>query len=121
MPAEIRHILFTHAETLEAAIDHLRRAKQALPRGQVVDTGFAELGPGLGSRFTFKVAPDGNTGPPRPCTIEGEALVTALINYCKVRGIPLPMRAEKRLQSIGNRIGLVMSFGAKGGETLSVE
>jgi hypothetical protein len=31
------------------------------------------------------------------------------------------MRADKRLGAFGNRIGLVMSLGAKGGEALRID
>ncbi len=121
MPAEIRHVLFTHAEALEAAVDHLRRSHQHLPRGVVVATAFEEPKPNSSGRFTFQVAADGDAGAAVPFAVEGEALLTALITYCKGRGIPLPMRADKRLGAFGNRIGLVMSLGAKGGEALRID
>ena len=121
VPAEIRHILFTYAEALQAAVDHLRRGQHHLPRGVVVATAFEAPKPGGGGRFTFQVAADGDAGAPVPFTGEGEVQLTALITYCKGRGIPLSMRADKRLGAFGNRIGLIMSLGAKGGGALRID
>ena len=121
MPAEIRHVLFSHAEALEAVIEQWRRSRSSLPKGQVVDTKVEEPSNGGALRFVFTVQPDDSTRPPRSYEVEDLELMAALITYCKGRGVPLPMKADKKLQRFGGRLGLVLTLGAKGGEKLALD
>ena len=120
MPSEIRHVLFTHAEVLEAVLDHWRRVRQPLPKGNVVGTDFDTTKPGGPFRFELKVATDNAPNAPRSYTVEDLELVQVLITYCRGRSIPLPMKADKALQKFGARVGLVLTLGAKGGEKVSL-
>jgi hypothetical protein len=115
VPTEIRHVLFTHAEALEALLEHCRRSRRPLPNGQVTGTKFGETAPDGPLRFEVKVANDANPSVPRIYALEGLELLGALISYCKGRGIPLPMKADKKLQAFGQKVGLVLTLGTNGG------
>lgn len=116
MPSEIRHILFSPAEVLDAVVQHARRSGRPLPAGSVINTEVVVSVPGAPVRFRVEIAPDirrASADGPNPISeFQAEDLAVALLAYCRSRSIPIPMRAEKALHKFGLRLGLVLTIGA---------
>lgn len=118
MPSEIRHILFSSAEVLEAVVQQARRSGRTLPTGSVISTEVVLSVPGAPVRFRVEVAPDRrqatapDDGANHILEFQSEDLAVALLAYCRSRAIPIPMRAEKALHKFGSRLGLVLTIGA---------
>ncbi len=102
---------------MEAVIDRCRRAGTPLPTGAVLEAGCAMAGGA--PCFHLVVRPDkahALQAEAASLTFAGPDLVQTLLAYCEFRGIPLPQRAEKRLELFGGRLGLVMTLSGRKGE-----
>jgi len=53
---------------------------------------------------------DGPAGKRTDIIFTNDAMCAALISYCMYKNVPLPVRADKDLQVIGNRIGMLISL-----------
>lgn len=123
MPSEIRHVIFSTAEVLEAVVAHARRAGRPLPIGAVTAAQVRCVVPGAPVSFRVEIAPDSAQAeaPARVLEFQAEELAAALLGYCRSRGIPVAMRAEKALHKFGQRLGLVLTLGASPAERVMLD
>ncbi len=123
MPTEIRHILFTSGEVVEAAALFSQQRGQPLPSGTVTEAAPLETvaGDAIGFRISVELdRPEGKEKDTRVRSFEfvGADLAAILIMYCKRRNIPMPMKGAKSLQRFGSKIGLIVSMNSGGDEVL---
>ncbi len=123
MPSEIRHILFRPAEAARALLEHVRHDRRNLPTGDVIDCFVEPALPrnGHGRSVCLVVVldpsrdlPRGGTGELLRLTLSGDALIEALIGFCEMRGIPLPLGGDKSLQRFGDQIGMIVTLDEDG-------
>lgn len=112
MPTEIRHVIFSDAEIVEASVDYLQHTGRQLPPGTV--DGFTmneDIAGGDDSTLwlAIKFVHD-KDGVSEKFPFMRKELFEALIGFCQKRGIPLPAGAEKVLQLIKDKIVLIMSM-----------
>ena len=122
MPTEMRHLIFSPAEVLEAVKEFNRRRGTPLPAGSVVQCGpdgmEAEEG-AIRFRIVLTSSPAKGAVPDKPVentremVIESHVLAAALILYCRDRRIPLPVIAEKSLQRFGEQVCLIAIIRSK--------
>jgi hypothetical protein len=125
MPTEIRHILFTAAEVVEAAAHYRRLCGAPLPSGTVTEACAIATTPGAPIAFRIVIELD----KPDRCgelvtktkafDLVGADLAAPLIAYCSKRGIPMPAKGAKSLQRFGSKIGLIISLNGNGEEMLA--
>jgi len=104
MTTEIRQIAFQPSEVCTAIHDYRRRRNEPLPPGMIVGVDFGE-GPDI--TVTLNIRND-TTGNSTNLTLGGESVAAALILFCINRKIPLPAKSQKKVQRIGNSIGLTI-------------
>ncbi|MGX9966781.1 hypothetical protein ACVFYP_25885 [Roseomonas sp. F4] len=110
MPKEVRHILFTPEEVLEALCDSMTLADPAWTAGIVrlrLDMATASSGEVVGRLMPH---------PPRRGTQLGWTfpapdLLATLLQTCRRRRIPLPRRGLKRLELVGTSLCLTITIG----------
>ena len=108
MPTELRHLIFSAAEVVEAIILHNRARGVSMPGGAIKEAALAETAPGapLSFRIVFSLAglPGAESRAANEVNVDlaGPELAAALIGYCRSRGIPMPVKG-----SITNSIALV--------------
>ena len=104
MTTEIRQIAFLPSEVCTAIHDYCRRRNEPLPAGTITGVDFGD-GPEV--VVTLNVRND-STGVSIPVSLTGESVAAALILFCINRKIPLPAKAQKKVQRIGDTIGLTI-------------
>lgn len=111
MPTEVRHVLFKTAEVVAAMQSYYRRLGRPLSSGLIADC--ITEGDGIGSPVLIRlqIHADGGNGRPFEITIDSITLVAALIMHCKDNCVPLPARARKSLQRMGEHVCLVAALG----------
>lgn len=123
MPVELRHLIFTSSEIVEA-ISVFRRARgQTLPSGQVT---FAQAVGGLSDKplhFRLVIQPDvaaRNDAFDAEYKLEltSAELAAVLIIYCKSRSIPIPAGSTKALQNFSGEIALTIASNTNNKESL---
>lgn len=112
MPTEIRHVIFSQAEIVEAAVDYLQHGGKRLPSGTV--EGYT-LNDDIESAndSTLWLALDfvhDKDGVAEKLPLTRKELFEALIVFCQKRSIPLPAAAEKVLDIVKGKIVLIMSM-----------
>ena len=103
MPYDVRQVTFSRHEVVEAIVELSRANVTSLPPGKIVEIEFggaAKVTVTLGIRQNPK-------SPLVVVTLPDTAVAAALILYCVNRAIPLPAKAEKRLERDGDSISLV--------------
>ena len=106
MPSEIRNIVFSDDELLEAIRQYNARANKKLPQGQ-----FVRCRPTGGDVVGAVVEIDDAMGDgTKRVTLDQSYIVAVLINACLRSGIPLPRRARKSLQTVGPGVALHLSL-----------
>jgi hypothetical protein len=103
MATEIRQIVFKQTEVCAAINDYRRRRNEPLPVGTIDGIAFSE-GPDVTATLTIK----NNAGDNIAVTLSREAVAAALILFCINRKIPLPAKGQKKLQKIGDSVGLTI-------------
>ena len=116
MPNEIRHVIFSVSEMVEAITTYNRSRGVAMPSGTVVGAGPGDAQPGKPVRFSISVLPDtamqgAEKEKTQEVTLGGADLVAALVNYCKNCSIPVPLKGSKMLERFGSQVGLVITIG----------
>ena len=121
MPIEIRHMIFSAGEVVDAAALFSQQRGKPMPSGTV--TAAAPMDTADGDAIGFRILleldrPEGRDRDIRSRTFDyvGSDLAAVLILYCKRRNIPLPMKGAKSLQRFGSKIGLVVSMNNTGEE-----
>ena len=109
MTTEIRQIAFLPSEVCTAIHDYRRRRNEPLPQGTIMGVDFGE-GPEV--IVTLNIKNDA-TGVSSNIALAGEAVAAALILFCINRKIPLPAKAQKKVQRIGDSIGLTIRQDSK--------
>ncbi|TPG45728.1 hypothetical protein EAH89_25985 [Roseomonas nepalensis] len=116
MPTELRHIIFSAAEVVEAIILHNRARGVSMPGGSIKEAGLADTPPGapLSFRIVFSLAglPGAELRASNEVTVDlaDSELAAALIGYCRSRGIPMPVKGSKSLERFGSQIGLIVTI-----------
>lgn len=106
MPSEIRNIVFSGDELLEAIRQYNAQAREKLPQGQFVRCQPTE-GDVVGAIIEIDDPIGGGT---KQVTLDHAYLVAVLISACMRVKIPLPRRARKWLQSAGTGVALHLSL-----------
>ncbi len=125
MPTEIRHILFTANEVVEAAAHYKRLCGAPLPTGTVTEACAIDTIPGAPIAFRIVVELDkpvlsGEFAmKTKVFDLVGADLAAPLIAYCCKRGIPMPVKGAKSLQRFGTKIGLIISLNGTGEDVLA--
>jgi hypothetical protein len=107
MPAEIRHIVFSNDEVLEAVRAFQQRERQPLIVGTVTRFDLVECKGEV--QLTLEVTAERSRERQR-VTLERERLAAALISLCLGRKIPLPLAAPKVCRLLWGRAALVMGL-----------
>lgn len=116
MPTELRHIIFSAAEVVEAVMLHNRARGVGMPSGSIKEAGLIDTAPGTPLSFRIVVSLAGLPGAELRATNEvnvdlsGPELAAALISYCRSRSIPMPVKGSKTLERFGSQIGLIVTI-----------
>ncbi|TPG37720.1 hypothetical protein EAH89_29875 [Roseomonas nepalensis] len=116
MPTELRHLIFSVTEVVEAITSHNRARGVAMPSGTVVGAGLTETPADAPVSFSILVRPDralpgAEKDKPQKVTLGGADLMAALIGHCRSCSIPVPMKGTKSLERFGSQLGLVITLG----------
>jgi hypothetical protein len=108
MPTELRTIVFSQQEVLEALVALDRVSKQGWPAGQIMGL-HLESEPALSVHLDL-MATDGLR---KRVAIAIPNVAAALIGYCKSKRIPLARHARKSLQVVGDQLALRLTQGTR--------
>jgi hypothetical protein len=113
MPKEIHYFLFSNEE-LHVALTQFQRARsETLPAGGIPALKL-ESGPGgLSARLTITATDESASR--RTFEFNEQQLLGAVTLFCKSQRIPLAVRAEKRLEVVGDRLALLATVNAERG------
>ena len=116
MPAEIRHLVFRHSETVDAVREYRRRIGRPLPSGRLRRFYLRALASGR-SDFSavFEILPRGSAHC-QSVEVDQSDLKSALILFCSDNRIPLPRQAAKELEGHGNHLTLVVTVRPRSNE-----
>lgn len=110
MPAELRHIIFSTADIIDAVAEQQKALGAQFESAAVSNLSLSdsENGPCLGMTI-FR----GPANAAQALTLEGEELAVAVMKYCFIKKIPLPRHAEKSLHRVNNQLALMISVGGR--------
>jgi hypothetical protein len=108
MITEIRQLIFPRDELIRALVVMRKKRGQALPAGNVIDVEYGTAKKGE-ITVSLNVALDGSGGR-EVFTFDTNEIAAALIMHCIEHRIPLPAKANKSLQVIGDSLALVASL-----------
>ena len=105
MTSEYRVVFFDDREIVMALIEHARTQGTKLPAGKAnkLEIDRATLTAKLG--FARRGSPN-----EAPIEFNSAALAQALIRYCKKSGIPLPVKANKELRVMDDRVAFIVEL-----------
>ncbi|MBI1245318.1 MAG: hypothetical protein GC202_09960 [Alphaproteobacteria bacterium] len=112
MTSEYRIVFFDDREIVSALIDHARTQGTRLPPGQVRRMSVARGS--FDVRLFFQRRAEEET----PLDFHSAALAQALIRHCKKKGIPLPVKSNKELRMVDDRIAFVVEVSRPSGDSL---
>ena len=123
MPNEIRHLIFSAGETVEAITAYNRSRGVAMPNGTVAWAGPVETQPGKPVSFSVSVLSDtavraSEKDKTEEVALGGPDLIAALIGYCRKCSIPVPLKGSKVLERFGSQVGLVITIAGRGSTLL---
>lgn len=104
MPFDVRQISFFQDEVVQAIVELSRANVTTLPPGKIVGIALGAA-PDVTATLTIR---KNSRMPTVTVTLPSTAVAAALILYCVNRKIPLPARAAKRLERIGESVCLVV-------------
>jgi hypothetical protein len=105
MAAELRHIIFSKQEVIEAVQGYMRRSGERIPHG-VVTRITVKTDEQIG--ILFQVTEDVNDKV-HNYYVDQDKLAASLILYCKTNRIPLPYKSEKKLQMFGSNVSMLVA------------
>ena len=114
MPKEVRHILFTPDEILNAIVEEAARGRADGQAG--ADRFRLDLAVGPGGEAMARVV-----RPARPgrvaltWDVPPQDLHMLLLRLCRRARIPLPLRAHRRIEVVGKGLCLTLSMGGQVG------
>ena len=105
MTSEYRVVFFDDREIVMALIEHARTQGTKLPAGKAnkLEIDRATLTAKLG--FARRGSPN-----EAPIEFNSAALAQALIRYCKKAGIPLPVKSNKELRVMDDRVAFIVDL-----------
>ncbi len=112
MTSEYRIVFFDERELVTALIEHARSQGTRLPPGQANRLSI--------DRATFDVRLFFRRRGEEPTTVDfhSAALAQALIRHCKKKGIPLPVKSNKELRMVDDRVAFVVEISRPSAEAL---
>lgn len=108
MVAEYRQIVFSNEELIAAVVAFDGAHKTDLPPGNLVKCLLSKKRPVV-ARATFQ---DIYAGTEKVAHLDASLLAAALLDYCIAKKIPVPRRADKALQPIGDSLSLNFTIAA---------
>ncbi len=103
MPGEVRHIIFSEVEVLNALTEYRKRRNERLPSSEKIEVTIRDK-PKIA--VSLAIVPEGKQIP-LEFVFEGEELAAALIMYCIGRKIPLPATGvSKSIRIVEDSIAL---------------
>lgn len=111
VPLELRKILFSPDELQMAIIAHCKATQRALPDADIARLVIRK---DQGATVTLHFRPSFNPADPAEVAFTGRDVREALIDHCRVLGIPLPRAAKKVLwvQDDGMALLITLKTGA---------
>jgi hypothetical protein len=111
MVTEVRHIIFSSDELMQAVVEYCRASKTPLPAGDVVGSKAAagENGKSLEVTLIMRQPPDYED---EPVPIENKVVGAALLKHCITQKVPLPRAAGKSLELKDGSVALTLSLPA---------
>jgi hypothetical protein len=115
----MRHIIFQHHEVLQAVKLYRNRTGKPIPHGSIRTCLAEEASRTNEVQFSISVMPDrikvkGEPNPIQPMELwvitEGAALAASLLLYLQNRGIPMAVKAEKKLALMSKKICLIATL-----------
>jgi hypothetical protein len=106
MPTETRRIIFKEVELLQAILDYNKIAREKLPVGNIMSCKIL-CDDSIEVRLEiYEIRSD------KRCevTLDAATIGAALLRFCIDNKIPLPRKARKRLQVLGDSIALDLSM-----------
>ena len=110
MTTEVRQIFFQQTEVCAAIQDYRRRRNEPLPTGSIMGITFGNQ-PDINATLKIQAQSDDSL---ISVILPSEALAAALILFCINRKIPLPAKAQKKLQRIDDSVGLLIKQELRG-------
>ncbi len=105
---ELRCIVFSETELLNAIIERRRQSRESLPVGTIRGVTFSRRG---GVSATLVVVDD--YGEDRSVKIPVSELAAALVSYCIERKIPMPRHSTRSLEVIDGAVTLLLELSDK--------
>jgi len=112
MPKEVRHILFTADEILNAIVEEAARGRADGQAG--ADRFRLDLAVGPGGEAMARVV-----RPARPgrvalsWEVQSQDLHMLLLRLCRRARVPLPLRAQRRIEVLGQGLCLTLTMGGQ--------
>lgn len=106
MPTERRRIIFSDDEIVSAALSHCRTAGIPVPDADV-ETQTIAADDDCRLVLTFSVGSPDQIDEVR---LDADSVLAALVEYCRIRSIPLPKAAMKRLDPQDGALSMVFDM-----------
>lgn len=106
MPIERRRIIFSEDEVISAILIHCRHSGIPLPDAEVDGLDIA-MDEDCSVALSFAVS---SPGEPDQVCLDAETVLSAAIGYCRMRSIPLPRAATKRLEPMNGDLSMVFDM-----------
>jgi len=107
MPTEMRKVVFTNAEVLEAVRSYNAKAKEKLPTGEILSFKISVDNDVIA--ITIDISDD-KSGKTLGVRLTESYIAAVLMSYCVDHKIPIPRAGDKSLQIIGDSIALSISL-----------
>jgi hypothetical protein len=105
MTSEYRVVFFDDREIVMALIEHARSQGTKLPQGKASKLEIDRAT--LTAKLAFSRRGADNEA---PVEFNSAALAQAMIRYCKKAGIPLPVKANKELRVMDDRVAFIVEL-----------
>lgn len=107
---ELRCLVFTDQEVVNAVVDRRRRMREKLPHGTIGKVSYevGEDGEHVPIRTTIQVTNDDGTD--ESMHLDETEVAAALVAYCMNRRIPLPAESDKMLYVIKDSLTLMITM-----------
>ena len=108
MPTELRRLVFSKQELVEAIDSHNRNAAEKLPPGSVASCEVRKEEDNISAAIEIT---DQQSGETQQVELNAAYLGAALLRFCIDKKIPLPRQSAKSLQVVGDNIALNITKG----------
>lgn len=107
---ELRCLVFTDQEVVNAVFDRRRKRAESSPAGMVTGVTFHQPPAGQGSGVEAIVHMTDDYGDDRTMTVNETELAAALVHHCMNRKIPLPVDSDKCIYIINGSATLMITM-----------